>query len=57
MILAGRKEYKEAAEQFRTYLELRPDSPVVAEIQHYLHEWEALRVIDPKPAAAAAAAP
>ena len=47
MLFGKAGQFQQAALYFNKYLEVRPDSPSVEEIERYLVEWEALGAIRP----------
>ncbi len=53
MIESKRGSFDQAAQSFRTYLELAPDSSSADQIRKQLNEWEVLGVIEPAKVAAA----
>ena len=53
MIESKRGSFDQAAQSFRTYLELAPDSSSADQIRKQLNEWEVLGVIQPAKVAAA----
>jgi len=53
MIHSERGSFQQAADSFRTYLELQPDSASSEQIRKQLNEWEVLGVVEPAKVAAA----
>ena len=54
MIHVKRGQYESAAGEFRSYLHAQPNSPLAGHMEKQLKEWEALGVIEPRAAQAAA---